>query len=207
MTNRFWPTREEWAANAEHYVRTACAPKERVSNRPADWLATDELAEARALIPAILKAARAGLNREVASLRAQLGDIPKGVGWYDWHDSLTAEQQALANRHSELIDARRSLNSEAKRALEEHNTVDYLLFAWGQISAAAARVDAAQEQTDRLDALQYALAERRNTAAQAALRDAIDRATARRNSDEGWAEELERRAGIEAGPRVIRYPA
>ncbi|MGW6912534.1 hypothetical protein ACWGB8_01730 [Kitasatospora sp. NPDC054939] len=207
MAQRTWPTRDEWAAKAEYSVRTACLPSERVSNKPADWLTEAELAEARTLIPVILKAARAGLNREIKNLRTQLGDIPKGAAYYGWYENLTGDQKTLANQHDSLASHRRQLNHSARRALDAYATVSELLFDWGRVGAAAVQVGAADEQTDRLDKLQHVLAERRDTAAQAALREAIDRTVARRNSDEGWAAELERRAEIDAGPRIIRHPA
>lgn len=58
-----WPTREEWAAKAEHATRTQCYTWQRVSADPADWLTTDELDEARALAVAVVKATRTALTR------------------------------------------------------------------------------------------------------------------------------------------------
>jgi hypothetical protein len=204
MAQRTWPTREEWTAQAEYSVRTACLPNERVSTNPADWLTADELDQARTLIPVIVKAARAGLNRAVKAARTELGDIPTN-DYYDWYENLTDRQKPLATRIGELSSARRRLNSEAKRALDEYATVDNLLIAWGRIGGAAVHADAAQVETDRLNALQHALVDRCNTAAEKALRDAIERTIARRNTDDGWAAELERRAGIDAGPRVTYH--
>ncbi|MFC8447619.1 hypothetical protein [Kitasatospora sp. NPDC057223] len=205
MAQRTWPTREEWAAKAEYSVRTACLPNERVSNKPADWLTADELDEARTLIPAIVKAARAGLNRAVKAVRLELGAIPTGVGYYDWHENLTTDQKHLADQYHQLLSARRHLNSESKRAFDEYATADDLLFAWGRIGVAAKRAGIANGETDRLNVLQHTLAERRSAAAEQALKDAIELTVDRRNSDEGWAAELERRADIDAGPRVTYH--
>ncbi|MCX5209762.1 hypothetical protein OG689_10750 [Kitasatospora sp. NBC_00240] len=205
MTQRTWPTREEWAAKAEYSVRTACLPNERVSSNPADWLTADEINEARTLIPAIVKATRASLNRQIKQVRGQLGHIPTGVGYYDWYENLPADQKNLADQHDRLLSARRQLNSESKRALYEYAPVDDLLIAWGRIGGAAAHANAAQAETDRLNVLQHALADRRSAAAEQALADAIERTVARRSTDEGWAAELERRAGIDAGPLVTYH--
>lgn len=204
MAQRTWPTREEWTAKAEYSVRTACLPNERVSSKPTDWLTANELDEARTLIPAIVKTARAGLNRAVKAVRAELGDIPTSL-YYVWYENLTDERKALAGRHSELLTCRRQLNSGAKRAFDEYASVDDLLIAWGRIGVAAKQAGVANGETDQLHILQRALADRRNTAAEQALRDAIERTVARRTSDEGWAAELERRADIDAGPRVTYH--
>jgi hypothetical protein len=58
-----FPDRETWAASAEHYVRTVCHAPERVSRHPEDWLTGEDLAEARALAVAVVKATRTALTR------------------------------------------------------------------------------------------------------------------------------------------------
>jgi predicted nucleic acid-binding Zn ribbon protein len=63
-------------------------------------------------------------------------------------------------------------------------------------------VQAAPEQAARLADLSGRMTAARDTAAAEALRTAIDREVARRNSDEGWEQEQARRALVAAGPTV-----
>ena len=83
-----WPSREEWAAKAEHYVRTQCYTWQRVSTEPSDWLTPAELAEARALAVAIVKATRTALTRagrgnERSDLNAHGREAAQ-----DWNDAM-----------------------------------------------------------------------------------------------------------------------
>ncbi|MFF0409114.1 hypothetical protein ACFYUY_01595 [Kitasatospora sp. NPDC004745] len=179
MSHRFWPAREEWAAKAEHYARSACYTDQRVSRFPLDWLTVDQLVEARRLVAEIVKATRTAINRAVRSA----GDD-------------TQRQVAL--------DCRAQLNSANKTATALYQEVGMLAQAWAHIAGAARVMGAAGPATDRLDELATEMRTKRDAAARAALDDAVNREIARRNSDEGWAAELERRARIEAGP-VITY--
>ena len=70
-------SRDEWAADAQHRVRTECHAHQRVSADPADWLTADELTEARALGATLAKATRRALNtaaRDHDALPAWLRD-------------------------------------------------------------------------------------------------------------------------------------
>lgn len=83
-------TRSEWAADAEHAVRTACYTTQRVTSDPAVWLTGTELAEARDLAAKVVRATRTALTkagranerphlnahgREAASTYADTGDL------------------------------------------------------------------------------------------------------------------------------------
>jgi len=161
-----FPDRETWAAAAEHYVRTACYPSERVSSQPADWLPGGELDEARALAVAVVKATRTALTR--------------------------------AGRAKE----RAGLNASGRDAAAPRATVGDLRVAWRDIIHSARSVQAAPEETGRLDDLARKMTAARDAAAEEALRIAIDREVARRNSDDGWAQEQGRRARVTAGPTI-----
>lgn len=161
-----WPSREEWAAKAEHYVRTQCYTWQRVSTEPSDWLTPAELAEARALAVAIVKATRTALTR--------------------------------AGRGNERSD----LNAHGREAAQDWNDVNTLVFCWGQIARIARSVEAAPEKVERLAVLSSQMTDSRDKAAQAAEDKAVADTIASRNSDAGWAKELERRARFERGPQI-----
>lgn len=171
MTHRPWPTREEWAAKAEHSVRTACYLTQRVTANPAAWLTDAELTEARTLTTQIVKATRAALTR--------------------------------AGR----ADDRPMLNKYGRSAANQYADVDDLARAWGHIGSIAKSVHATADQVEQLDALAAKMLTARNSAAQADLDAAIEKAIAVRNTDEGWQQELERRARIDAGPVVTYHRA
>lgn len=161
-----WPSREEWAANAEHHARTQCYTWQHVSAEPTDWLTPTELDEARALTVAVVKATRTALTR--------------------------------AGRGNERPD----LNAHSREAAQDWNDVNTLTFCWGQIARIARSVEAAPEKVERLAALSTQMIDNRDKAAQAAEDKAVADAIASRNSDAGWAKELERRARFERGPQV-----
>lgn len=62
---REWPTREQWAADAEKAVRTACYPSQRVSSKVADWADEAE----RAQLAHVAGNARLGMSRVASMLR------------------------------------------------------------------------------------------------------------------------------------------
>lgn len=161
-----WPSREEWAAKAEHATRTQCHTWQRVSDEPSKWIAGDELAEAHGLAVAVVKATRTALSK--------------------------------AGRGAERAD----LNAHGREAAEDCADVNALSFCWKQIARIATSVDAAPEKTERLTALAAQMIGNRDQAAQAAEDKAVAEAIARRNSDAGWAKELERRARFERGPQL-----
>ncbi|MFD4596742.1 hypothetical protein ACFWPQ_01790 [Streptomyces sp. NPDC058464] len=161
-----WPSREEWAAKAEHATRTQCYTWQRVSTEPSDWLTPAELDEARTLAVAIVKATRAALTR--------------------------------AGRGNERPD----LNAHGREAAQDWNDVNTLVFCWGQIARIARSVEAAPEKVERLTVLSTQMVAGRDKAAQEAEEKAVADAIATRNSDAGWAKELERRARFERGPQI-----
>lgn len=162
--NITWPSREQWAADAEHSARTQCYTWQRVSAEPTAWITDAELAEARQLAVAVVKAARTGLTRA-------------GRG-----------------------DERPTLNSYGRDAAIDWTEVNDLSYNWGHITSIARSVNAAPEQAARLAELCGQMTRCRDAAARDAVEKAVAEAVATRNSEAGWAKELERRARIERGP-------
>lgn len=160
-----WPSREEWAAKAEHAARTQCFTWQRVSGDPDAWLTADELAEARSLAVVIVKATRTALTK--------------------------------AGRAAERSD----LNAHGREGAEAWDVND-LNYCWKNITRIAASVDAAPEASRRLADLSTQMVDSRDRAAQTAEDQAVAEAIARRNTDAGWAKELERRARFERGPQL-----
>jgi hypothetical protein len=96
---------------------------------------------------------------------------------------------------------RADLNAHGREAAESWD-VNELNYCWKSITRMASSVAAAPEQTWRLKALSTQMIEARDEAAQDAEDKAVAEAIARRNSDAGWAKELERRARFERGPQI-----
>jgi hypothetical protein len=180
-----WPTRDEWAAKAEYSVRTSCYLSQRVSDFPSEWLTFDQLMEARRLVAAIVKTARTAINREARAAKAN-----------DDEERLRI-----------VLGARAQLNDGNKYSLALYREADRLAQAWTNIAGAAHTAGTGGPEADRLNSLAVEMLSNRNAAAKADLEAAIAREIAKRNSDEGWAAELERRARIDAGPVITRYPA
>jgi hypothetical protein len=177
MSTRTWPTREEWAAKAEHAARTSCYTNQRVSFDPLEWLTVDQLIEASRLVDQIVKTAR----REINSRVRRSVDLDNTLGH------------------------RRQLNAANTSSKSLYKQVDVLARDWSRITETAGAMGTAAKEAARLAELCAEMVQRRNAAAEAALAAAIDREVAKRNSDAGWAQELERRASIEAGPLVTRH--
>lgn len=97
---------------------------------------------------------------------------------------------------------RTSLNSYGRGVANPYANVDGLGTDAARVMSIARQVDAAPELVARLDDLITAMVSARDTAADTAVNEAIARAIATRNSDEGWAKELERRARIDQGPMI-----
>jgi hypothetical protein len=182
VAQRVWPTREEWAAKAEQYVRTTCYTSQRVSRFPLDWLTSDQLIEARRLVAEIVKVTRREINRVVRT--TEDGD----------------EQQVALN-------CRTQLNAANKTATALYKEADSLGQAWARICTSADVMGVASEQADQLAAIGTEMLQKRDDAAKAELDAAIEREKVKRASDEGWQQELERRASIEAGPTITRHAA
>ena len=161
-----WPTREEWAAKAEHAERTSCFTWQRVSSEPGMWLSDDALDAARTLAKEIVKATRTALTR--------------------------------AGR----ADERPALNSHGRDAARDWADVAELSYDWGRIVSIANSVNAAPAQVERLSELSALMIQHRDQAAHAAEEKAVMQAIYIRNTDAGWAKELERRARVERGPML-----
>lgn len=197
-----WPTRDEWAAQAEYSVRTSCYLHERVSPNPLHWITAEELAETRTLIAEILPIARRGLNRAIRPLLAEFADQPKSGGFYDWYDTLTPERFARFEEYQSLRSHRTHLNASARESAHDWNDVQHLAVLWSRIRSAADKVGAAPELVQRLGEISAKMVAARDAAAEADLANSVAKRIAERNSDAGWAKELKRRAEIDAGGYV-----
>lgn len=206
---RVWPSREEWAAAAERSVRTACMPLERVPEGAEHYLTADEFAEMDRLYVALSASVRAPLTAEIKRLQALLPWPPpaKPLDRSRWHDALTAEQQAAWWRLCDLRNARLEIGRRAKGQTDQ-------LIGWARfpLEHSVLSLDVAPfvpdaEGLGRLAELEAKYTRLREQAAQDALDAAIAKTVAERNSDEGWARELERRRRIDGGPVVYAHPA
>ncbi|QBI56857.1 hypothetical protein [Streptomonospora litoralis] len=165
-----WPSRQQWAADAERFVRTLCHPTERVPSDPAHWLTGAELTELRDELAETVKAARREIGRA---------------------------KHADPDRVTQLKSDRSALNAAAREVRNQRARVDDVLFGTdGVLRVARRHVDDATPAMHRLGVLRGVLATRRDRAADEALRTAITREVARRTTDAGWAKELERRRRI-----------
>lgn len=97
---------------------------------------------------------------------------------------------------------RPDLNAHGREAAQDWSDVNTLVFCWGQIARIARSVEAAPEKVERLSALSAQMVDSRDKAAQEAEDKAVADTIASRNSDAGWAKELERRARVERGPQL-----
>ncbi|WP_031166007.1 hypothetical protein [Streptosporangium roseum] len=202
---RLWPTREEWAAAAEHSVRTACMPLERVAEGAEHYLSTTEFAELNGLYVTLSAAVRAPLTAEIKRLQALLpSPIPhRPLDRARWYDALTAEQQSAWQALQALRNARLEIGRRAQGQT-------YTLIGWlrsslkySVLSPQVAPFVVDVEGLRRLAELEAKYTQLREQAAQVVEAAAIAKAIEVRNSDEGWAKELERRARIDDGPVVV----
>lgn len=202
--SRDWPSREEWAARAEHAVRTACYPMERVPEGAENYLSEDEVAEMDRLYVELSKSARAPLTAEIKRLLGTLPSPPpaRPLDRSHWYDTLTPTQQGAWQVVQQLRNARLEIGRRA-------NGQTYKLLTWMRspldysvLSPIAAPHLPDQVSLARLAELEALYTSLREVAADAALAAAIARTVAERNSDEGWAKELERRARLD-GNHVI----
>ncbi|MEV8638959.1 hypothetical protein AB0395_45625 [Streptosporangium sp. NPDC051023] len=205
---RVWPSREEWAAAAERSVRTACMPLERVPEGAEHYLTADEVAEMDRLHVSLSASVRTPLTAEIKRLQRQLPWPPpaKPLDRSRWHDGLTADQQAAWQRLCELRNARLDVGRRAKGQTDQ--LIGWVRFPLEHsvLSADVAPLVPDAEALARLAELEAKYGRLREQAAQDALDAAIARTVAERNSDEGWARELERRARIDGGPVVYAHP-
>ncbi|MGP4008176.1 hypothetical protein [Streptomyces sp. 4N124] len=208
MTIRTLPSRTEWAAAAEEWVRSFCLPSERVSSRPQDWLTPDELGELHDLAHDAVDAARRTINGTIRGILPAFRDEPKRTAArLQWADTLDDRRRPLYERLRLLRSDRLHLNGGLRRGTSDYATVDDINHSIGRVIDYALRYDAPASTVDRLAALVARLLQHRDGAAQTALDAAIREEVAKRNSDEGWAKELERRARIGRDPILFVSPA
>ncbi|WP_157253145.1 hypothetical protein [Nonomuraea typhae] len=197
--SRGWPSRVEWAAAAEHAVRTACYPMERVPEGAEHYLTSDEVGEMDRLYVELSKAVRAPLTAEIKRLQGVLPWPPpaKPIDRSRWYDALTPACQAAWQKLQELRNARLEIGRRANG--HTHKLITWLRspLDYSVLSPAAAPFVPDQEALGRLADLEAKYARLRQQAADDALAAAIQREIAKRNSDEGWAKELEHRARID----------
>ena len=203
-----WPSREEWAAKAEQWVRTFCTPDERLEQAfpGAHWPTLAEDTEMEELATSAAKATRPLLTVEIQRLKGLLPDRPpKGRARADWFIGLEGERWKNACDLAGLEGIRSSI---ARAVRDEH---------WGTIAWELGRLydnypgitlpaDVVAA-VDRLRAIGFAVHARRAKEADRLVEEAVAREVAKRATDEGWAKELERRARIDSGPLVTIHPA
>lgn len=208
-TRRAWPAREQWAAAAEHSVRSFCLPLERVPAGHEHYLTEEELAEMDALYVALSAAVRAPLNAEIKRLKSLLpAPIPaKPIDRSRWYDALTAEQQAAWQSLLDLRNARLEIGRRAKGQTDQMIGWARFPLSFSVLSPEVARFVPDAEGLARLSELEGKYTRLREQAAQDTLEAAVRKAVAVRNSDEGWARELERRRQIDGGPTVTYHHA
>jgi hypothetical protein len=204
VTDRAWPSREEWQAKAEYAVRTACTKYERLDRAQPDthWYSLAEDQEFEDLAAPTAKEIRALLTPEIDRLRALCPDRPDKTRarnlWY-----IALEGQTFEDATN--LGALEAMRRHVQRAAREQN--------WARVSWELGRIRGHYtaitlpagllKAHDRMVALQDAAEKRRESAADAIQMAAIDREVARRATDEAWAQELKRRTSIDH-PRVIR---
>lgn len=176
---RMWPSREEWAAKAEHAVRTACYPLERVPEGAEHYLTPEEYAERERLFVEVSKAARPILTKMINRLAALPPDVETGP------------------RLSVLRTARLHIGRRARGKPEPSRGFALQSLEPTVLSSHVAAMLWDLPGWDRLHDLEAKYEQARRKAADQAVQDAVAREIARRNSDEGWAKELERRARID----------
>lgn len=129
-----WPTREQWQAKAEQAERTSCFARERVSSKPADWLAEAELTEARVLAAKVVRATRTALgkagranerydlNDHNRRANDEYADVDDAAGGWSQIARIARSVEALpegAARLTELSDQMRRVRDAAGDAAEE----------------------------------------------------------------------------------------
>jgi hypothetical protein len=102
--------------------------------------------------------------------------------------------------------ARINLNAHGRDAAGPYADITALSIAWGHIATYANSVQAAPEETARLESLHCQMVNARDAAAEEALQAAIACEVAKRNEPGAWERELERRASIGV-PRVTTLRA
>jgi hypothetical protein len=206
VTTYPWPSREEWAAKAEYSVRTFCTPLERLEEAlpGANWSTLGMDVEMEELGTMAVKSARPLLTAEIKRLQALLPDRPpKSRARVQWFCGLEGQQYEDACNLGALEELRRLV---ARAVRDEHwHTVAWEL---GRVVDHCPAVALPAEVTAavlRMRAIGEEITARRAREANRLVDEAVAAEVARRESDEGWAKELERRARIER-PLVTVHP-
>ncbi|MUL39711.1 hypothetical protein FZ103_00700 [Streptomonospora sp. PA3] len=171
---RAWPSREQWAAQAEHHVRTVCFAHERVSDDPANWLTPDEQTE---------------LGERLGKVVGETRRVLRGRG-----------------TEADVRSDRRTISHANRRA--RSGSADAILHAVADVLRTAGRhLGTDNADLSRLRELAAMVRQRRDRAAAAAEEQAVRSEVARRNSQEGWQAELERRRRIDTHDPLITHAA
>lgn len=195
-----WPTRAEWQASAEHYIRSYCTERERVRAAAKHWLSPADLADARDTARQLAAALRRTLTRTINTYGPQFPDEPaRGVDRFGWEDALDEARHADYEHLDGVRQDRLQIGRDARAFHEPRLTITHAesvgrRFAriggdWGTSDTVA--------DLDRLTQLLAAMTERCDAAAREATEDEVQDEIAKRNSDDGWAKELQRRERID----------
>jgi len=195
-----WPTRAEWQAAAEPFIRSYCTPRERVQSRAKRWLSPAELDELRETTRRLAAVLRRTLTRTVTTLGPKFPDEPdRVIERLDWEDTLTDDRRA---EYEHLHGARQD-RLELGRRVRSLDDPDLKVAAAESAGRHLARIGAewgTSETTADLERVAFLLAamtERCDDAATAATEDEVQDEIARRATDEAWAKELKRRERID----------
>ncbi|WP_149563839.1 hypothetical protein [Streptomyces cacaoi] len=100
------------------------------------------------------------------------------------------------------VNERYSLNDYNRRALGEDASVNDVAGGWWHIARIARSVEVMPDAADKLTTLAEKMRQERDAAGEAAQKEAVAEAIARRATDAEWEKELQRRARIERGPQL-----
>jgi hypothetical protein len=193
-----WPSRTKWAAKAEQAIRTFCTPDERLERAlpGAVWSTLAEDIEMEELAAATATTVRPLLTAEINRIKACLPDRPtKSRARGQWFCALDGQRYEDACNLGTLEEMRRDI---ARAVRDGH---------WGTISWHAGRLHDHYPQItlpaalvaglDRMRVIGLAVERRRGLEADRIVAEAVAAEVALRASDEGWAQELERRERID----------
>lgn len=195
-----WPTRTEWQAFAESYIRTLVMPYERVPQRADHWLDPAELAELRAAAHQLAATLRPRATRTVNTLNPLFRDEPgRSTDRITWSFALTEEREADYEMLCEARYDRLHLGRHAREFDDPDLTVTGARMAGRSFTLCAGRwsTDDTAASLERVAQLLDAMRERCDTAAGEATEAAVRDEIARRGTDEAWIKELKRRERID----------
>lgn len=195
-----WPTRDEWQAAAEPFIRTYCTPRERVPSRAKRWLSPAELDELRATANRVAAALRRTLTRTVTTLGPKFPDEPdRVIERLDWEDALSEDRRGDYEHLHGAREDRRQIGRDARVFDDPNLTVLDAESAGRRFARIGAEWGTSETTADleRVAFLLAAMTERCDTAASAATEDEVQDEIARRATDEAWTKELARRDRID----------